>query len=171
MTGEVFAIKVIEKKQVDQLKRRHPNVHNEIFMERRVLSKLEHPLVVNLYQTFQDYQALYYLMDFCAGAEMWNRLLFNGKLCGAHPTLAKFYLAELVEVMGYVHGMGIVHRDLKPENLMVSADGHIKLIDFGTAKDMIETDKNGPEFVGTPEFMSPECVRSKPADFETDLWR
>jgi len=69
-----------------------------------------------------------------------------------------------------VHSMGVVHRDLKPENLMVGEDGHIRLIDFGTCKDMIETDRNGPEFVGTPEFMSPECVRSKPADFETDLW-
>ena len=169
-TGEVFAIKIIEKKQVEQLKRRHPNVHNEVFMERRVLQKLDHPLVVNLYQTFQDYNALYYLMDYCSGAEMWSMLLYEGKLVGAHPSMSKFYLAELVEVLQYIHSVGIVHRDLKPENLMVSSDGHLKLIDFGTAKDLVETDRNGPEFVGTPEFMSPEAVKSKPAGHESDLW-
>ena len=53
---------------------------------------------------------------------------------------------------------------------MVSSNGHLKLIDFGTAKDLVNTDLNGPEFVGTPEFMSPETVKSKPAGPETDLW-
>lgn len=48
-----------------------------------------------------------------------------------------------------------MHRDLKPENILLDAMNHIIVIDFGTAKDMIETDLNGPEFVGTPDFMSP----------------
>lgn len=166
----MFAVKVVEKKQVENIKRRHPNVHNEIQMEKRVLSKLSHPFVVTLYHTFQDYNALYYLMDFCGGNEMWTNIMYTGKLTGAHGSLARFWLAELVEVMDYIQGSGIVHRDLKPENLMVGTDGHLKVIDFGTAKDLVETDLNGPEFVGTPEFMSPECVRSKEASYEADLW-
>jgi len=49
--------------------------------------------------------------------------------------------------------------------------GHLKLIDFGTAKDLIQTDLNGPEFVGTPEYMSPNTVSSaKHSTIESDLW-
>lgn len=53
---------------------------------------------------------------------------------------------------------------------MITADGHIKFIDFGTAKDLIETDLNGPEFVGTPEFMPPSAIRSQSTGVEGDLW-
>jgi serine/threonine protein kinase len=48
--------------------------------------------------------------------------------------------------------------------------GHIKLVDFGTAKDMVHTELNGPEFVGTAEYMSPEAIGSKPCGPESDLW-
>lgn len=58
------------------------------------------------------------------------------------------------------HAFRIVHRDLKPENVLLSENGgHVILIDFGTAKDLMYTDLNGPEFVGTPDFMSPEAVK------------
>ena len=139
-------------------------------MVKRILVKVKHPLIVTLYSTFQDYNALYFLMELCNGAEMWTKVCHQGKLVGCHASLSTFYLAELVEVLSYLHDNGIVHRDLKPENLMVSSNGHLKLIDFGTAKDLVNTDLNGPEFVGTPEFMSPETVKSKPAGPETDIW-
>ncbi len=139
-------------------------------MEKRVLAKLRHPLVVTLYQTFQDYSALYFLMELCDGAEMWTLICSGSKLVGCHESLARFYMAELVDVLSYLHSVEIVHRDLKPENLMVGSDGHLKLIDFGTAKDLGSPDLNGPEFVGTPEFMSPECVKSKTASYPTDMW-
>jgi len=126
--------------------------------------------IVTLYHTFQDYNALYFLMELCEGAEMWTTIMFGAKLVGCHESLSRFYMSELVEVMEYLHKEGIVHRDLKPENLMIQANGHLKVIDFGTAKDLVDESLNGPEFVGTPEFMSPECVKSKKSGPETDLW-
>ena len=57
-----------------------------------------------------------------------------------------------------MHARGIVHRDLKPENILLNQFGHVIVIDFGTAKDLLQTDLNGPEFVGTPDFMAPESV-------------
>jgi serine/threonine protein kinase len=54
--------------------------------------------------------------------------------------------------------------------MMLTASGHLKYVDFGTAKDMVETDFNGPEFVGTPEYMSPTVVSGKASGPEGDLW-
>lgn len=56
--------------------------------------------------------------------------------------------AELINALEFMHKKGIAHRDIKPENILLTANGHIKIIDFGTAKDLIETDLNGPDFVG-----------------------
>lgn len=97
---------------------------------------------------------------------------------GGHPSLIRFYLAELVEALEHMHKHAIVHRDLKAENILIASSGHIVVIDFGTAKDLEKTDLNGPEFVGTPDFMSPEAVKAtdeklpdgEGADHTADLW-
>ncbi|CAM9607344.1 unnamed protein product, partial [Heterosigma akashiwo] len=170
-TKEDFAMKCIEKANAKRISRRHPNVYNEIHMERRVLIKfIGHPNIVHMYHTFQDHYSLYYLMELCEGGEVWKQITENGSLVGAHPSLASFYLAEVVSAVLHMHSHGVVHRDIKPENMMLTKSGHVKLIDFGSSKDLIDTDLNGPEFVGTPEFMSPEAVTSKEAGKEADLW-
>jgi len=176
--GATFALKLVEKAQVDKIKKRHPNVHNEVKMEKRALSKLRdagpHPGVVRLFATFQDYYTLYYQMELCEGGELWAQTLSaDGSRAGvpAHYSLARFWVAELVDAVAFVHANGVVHRDIKPENMMLTASGHVKLIDFGTAKDLVDTDLNGPEFVGTPEFMAPEMVDSaRTTSYAADLW-
>lgn len=108
--------------------------------------------------------------------------------------IALFAIAEIINALEYMHKKGIAHRDIKPENILLTGGGHIKLIDFGTAKDLIDTDLNGPNFVGkknfnnmqhtttltcnnltslfegTSEYMSPDTVNSKPTGIEGDLW-
>lgn len=161
-TEEVFALKIIEKKRAaDLAKRQHPNVYNEIQMERRVLLERlpHHGNIVRMYHAFQDYNSIYYLMDLHQGGEMWSSLRENTAMVGCHRSLAKIYLAELIDALEHMHTHGIVHRDLKPENILFTNRGHLLVIDFGTAKDLLQTDLNGPEFVGTPDFMAPEAVQ------------
>lgn len=169
-TGEVYAIKVIEKANIDKMKRRHPNIHNEILIEKRTLNKLEHPNIVQLFSTFQDSSALYYHMEYCEGGEVWARINERGYAVGCHWSLAKYHFAEAINAVEYIHQRGIVHRDLKPENMMLTATGRLKLVDFGTAKDLIELDLNGQNFVGTAEYMCPRTIKSKSVGFEVDLW-
>jgi len=201
VTGERFALKRIAKKQAaDLAKRQHPNVYNEIQMERRVLlerlASPGHPFIVRMYHAFQDYNNLYYLMDLHAEArgDVWSQLRYKNLpgygptqaansgealvMMGCHRSTAQLWLYELVSALEYMHFKGVVHRDLKPENLLLDDKGHLIVIDFGTAKDLVQTDLNGPEFVGTPDFMSPEQVEGKEngnkdglvATTTTDLW-
>lgn len=138
-------------------------------MERRVLiDRLpRHPNIVQMYHTFQDYNTLYYLMELhTTNKDLWTSLRYHNRMIGCHRSLVKVYLKEIIDALEHMHSHGIVHRDLKPENMLLSATGHIIIIDFGTAKDLIETDLNGPEFVGTPDFMSPEAVKGSSGEDE-----
>lgn len=163
-TKESFALKRINKKQAaDLAKRQHPNVYNEIEMERRALLERlpSHPFIIRMYHAFQDYEHLYYLMELHSEwGDLWSELRspHSKVMVGCHRSQAKVWLYQLLDAMEHMHKYGIVHRDLKPENILLNHKGHVIVIDFGTAKDLIHVDLNGPEFVGTPDFMSPEAV-------------
>ena len=162
VTRERFALKAIEKKKAaDLAKRQHPNVYNEIQMERRVLMERlgPHPHIVRMYHSFQDYNTLYFLMDLhIEWSDLWSEIRHDGVMLGCHRSQAKVWMAQLIDALEHMARHGVVHRDLKPENILINGQGSVVIIDFGTAKDLIETDLNGPEFVGTPDFMSPEAV-------------
>jgi serine/threonine protein kinase len=174
-TKEDFALKMITKKQAaDLAKRQHPNVYNEIQMERAILLERlpPHRNIVRMYHAFQDYNTLYYLMDLhIVSTDLWSELQWKvtedeglGKtfekkyMTGCNRSQAVRWTYQLVDALEHMHRHGVVHRDLKTENILLNERGHIVVIDFGTAKDLILPALNGPEFVGTPDFMSPEAV-------------
>lgn len=80
-TKQLYAMKVIEKQNIERMKRRHRNINNEILMEKRALNKMDHPNVVTLYSTFQDYGTLYYQMELCTGGEVWCSINDKGTVC------------------------------------------------------------------------------------------
>lgn len=170
-TGEVFALKIVEKQRVKRLRIRHANIFNEISMEKDVLNRLRHANVIRLYHTFQDSDNLYFLLEFLDGGELLDHLMHEGRQIGLHEDMARFYLADILNAVEFIHANQILHRDLKPENMVVCKDtNHLKLIDFGTAKNLADTALNGPNFVGTPEYMSPETIDNKDVTFASDLW-
>ncbi|KAK6136149.1 hypothetical protein DH2020_030122 [Rehmannia glutinosa] len=93
---------------------------------------------------------------------------------------ARFYAAEVVDALEYIHSMGLIHRDIKPENLLLTTDGHIKIADFGSVKPMqgsritvlpnAASDDKACTFVGTAAYVPPEVLNSSPATFGNDLW-
>uniref|UniRef100_A0A7S2SNM6 Protein kinase domain-containing protein n=1 Tax=Mucochytrium quahogii TaxID=96639 RepID=A0A7S2SNM6_9STRA len=174
-TNETFAIKMVDKTKANRMSRRHPNLFNELQMEKKLLQRLNHVNIIRLYFTMQDSSAIYYVTELASAGELWSQLMFGrNALVSIRPSLCAFYMAQLTNALGYLEDNGIVHRDIKPENMMLCTNGRectLKLIDFGTAFDTIDTELNGPNFVGTPEYMSPEAIEAKSApSFALDIW-
>ncbi|XAR52299.1 Non-specific serine/threonine protein kinase [Bertholletia excelsa] len=174
-TGMVYALKIMDKKFITK-----ENKTAYVKLERIVLDQLDHPGVVRLFFTFQDTFSLYMALESCEGGEIFDQIIRKGRLSEDE---ARFYVAEVVDALEYIHGMGLIHRDIKPENLLLTMDGHIKIADFGSVKPMqdsqirvlpnaasVFSDDKACTFVGTAAYVPPEVLNSSPATFGNDLW-
>ncbi|CAE6445962.1 unnamed protein product [Rhizoctonia solani] len=154
-----YAIKVLSKAKVVQQKQvEHTN------SERSVLALVRHPFIVNLWGTFQDVSNLFMVMDFVPGGELFTLLRKSRRF---PSPVAKFYTAEVVLAIDYLHGHDIIYRDLKPENILLGADGHIKLTDFGFAKHVPDITWT---LCGTPDYLAPEIVNQKSYNKSVDWY-
>jgi serine/threonine protein kinase len=99
--------------------------------ERKILEKMHCPFIVQLHFAFQTNKSLYYIMDFVQGGEMFSHLKMALRFS---EEKAKFFAAEIIIALEYLHSKNIIYRDLKPENVLLGVDGHIKLTDFGLSK-------------------------------------
>ncbi len=144
-------MKVIEKEPLEK-----ENKVKQVLNEKRIMEALEHPFIVKLYWSFQSRRKLQFVMDFCAGGELFYHLHNVGRLSEAQ---AKFYFAEIVLGIEYLHKHGIVYRDLKPENVLLDVDGHVRLADFGLSKEGLTLTELTHSFCGSPEYMSPEMLQ------------
>ncbi|OXG23502.1 protein kinase A [Cryptococcus neoformans Tu401-1] len=148
--GRFYAVKVLNKEKVIKMKQvEHTN------SEREMLVRVRHPFLVNLWGTFQDVNNLYMVMDFVAGGELFSLLRKSQRFPNS---VAKFYAAEVALALDYLHSLDIIYRDLKPENLLLGADGHVKVTDFGFAKYVPDITWT---LCGTPDYLAPEVVQSK----------
>lgn len=111
LTGQLFALKVIEKEKVKRLAVRHKNMQNEIMMEKNALLRLRgHPNIVHLYHTFSDDACLYYLYELVDGGEFWQELMDGTVQIGCDLGVARHYLSQILTGMQAVHDAGLVHR-------------------------------------------------------------
>ncbi|CAI5489245.1 unnamed protein product [Closterium sp. Naga37s-1] len=161
-TGEIFAMKVMKKQRI--LER---NQRDYMQAEREILTKVVHPFVVQLQYSFQTSAKLYLILDFINGGHLFFQLYRHGTFS---EDLARIYTAELVLAVGHLHSRGIMHRDLKPENILLDSDGHIKLTDFGLAKEVTESDARSNSLCGTMEYMAPEIIQAHGHGFPADWW-
>lgn len=160
-TGKVYAMKVLKKEQV--LKRKQ---FEHTMAERRILEEIDHPFIVSLRFAFQTTQKLYMIFDYFNGGELFHYLSKGGRFSEER---ARFYAAEIALGLEHVHSMNIIYRDLKPENLLLDADGHIRITDFGLSKENV-TDDNVRSFCGTPEYLAPEILRRNSYGRSVDWW-
>ncbi|ORE22269.1 kinase-like protein [Rhizopus microsporus] len=154
-----YAIKVLKKSEVVRLKQvEHTN------NEKHILETTANPFMVNLWGTFQDDIYLYMVMDYVPGGELFSILRKNKRF---PDHVARFYAAEVVLVIEYLHSKKIIYRDLKPENVLIDVNGHIKITDFGFAKYVSDITWT---LCGTPDYLAPEVIQSKGYGPAVDWW-
>ncbi|KAG5189687.1 camp-dependent protein kinase catalytic subunit [Tribonema minus] len=158
-SGRYYALKISKKSAIIRLKQVE-HVKNEVSL----LSRIDHPGVVNLVSHFHDDTKLYLVMEYVEGGELFSHLRSAVRFSN---TQSMIYAAEIVLTFGYLHSMNIAYRDLKPENLLLTREGRIKVADFGFAK-VVET--RTWTLCGTPEYLAPEIIQSKGHGKSVDWW-
>jgi serine/threonine protein kinase len=161
-TGKMYAVKVMGK---DRILGNHRKIEQAL-TERKVLVEVRHPFIVQLHWTFQTRSHLYFVLEFCPGGELFFHLQKRGRF---PDDIAKFYFAEVLLGLEYLHNRNIIYRDLKLENILLDDQGHIRLTDFGVSKVAPQEDVKFTSVVGTREYFSPEMIKregyGKPYDF------
>src|SRR5688572_11032145 len=106
-------------------------------------------------------------MDYCSGGDLALYLVKKGRLS---ENEARLLIAELIEAIEYLHSINIIYRDLKPENILLDNDGHIKLADFGLAKEGVGDRDVRRSICGSPAYLAPEVLSNKGAGKAVDLY-
>ncbi|KAF4315881.1 hypothetical protein BBO99_00009069 [Phytophthora kernoviae] len=161
--GKLYAMKVVSKRSV-----RKKDMAARVLSERDVLGGTCHHALVQLYWAFQTKNNLYFVMEYCPGGELSTHLERAKQFTEG---VAAFYAAELVLAVQQLHQHGIIHRDLKPENLLLTEDGHLKLVDFGISKfGITEATRGAKTICGSYEYLAPEILQGREYGTAADWW-
>ncbi|KAE8579759.1 hypothetical protein XENTR_v10024172 [Xenopus tropicalis] len=158
---EQVAIKVMQKKDKEA-------TVNMMLAEARTLRITEGcPFLCRGYAAFQTQLHAFLVMEWIRGGDLQNFMDMQGQL---KMDSIIFLSAEMIIGLQYLHSRGIVHRDLKPPNILLSAEGHIKIADFGTVAEELVAGKKYYDFIGTYCFMAPEILSRTGYDAGVDWW-
>ena len=162
-TGQRAAIKLLSMGLADD-----DNFRARFLVEIATLKQLQHPNIVQILGDGEQDGQLFYVMELIEGQSLQDLLQVG------HPFEFREVTRMSVEIcaaLKHAHDSGVIHRDLKPANLLRTADGHIKLTDFGIAKLFGASHRTADgSVVGTADFMAPEQADSRPVTNRTDLY-
>mmetsp|Transcript_6900 Transcript_6900/g.12668 ORF Transcript_6900/g.12668 Transcript_6900/m.12668 type:complete len:1029 (+) Transcript_6900:181-3267(+) len=158
--GDTYALKCVSKRIVLETKQA-----KHIVSEKQVMEKMDHPFIIKLFSTYKDTKCVYFVLELCLGGELFGLIQNRGGALSEKAT--RFYSANIVSIFSYMHSMDIIYRDLKPENLLVDAQGYLKLVDFGFAK---QISKKTFTLCGTPDYLAPEIIRGTGHGKGVDWW-
>ena len=177
-----------------------PVVSERFATEVNILSLLDHPNIVKIYETHLDTPVRYFVMEYIEGITLKKHIVSRGAL---DTEEILFFSRQILSALAEVHSKGVVHSDIKPQNVVVLGDGSIRLMDFGIAtlnhprplREVFTSDENDPTFggifsddplpdpdqnpeagqtsgfaVGTVHYVSPEQAEGKPLDHLSDIY-
>lgn len=151
--SRLFAMKVLQKDLI-----LGQNLIKYAMTERNVLSYLNHPFIVSLESAFQTTNSLFLILSYCPGGDLaWH--ISREKRFSEHR--ARIYAAEVALALEELHQRNIVFRDLKPDNVVIDAEGHALLTDFGLSKEGVHSATAAKSFCGSLAYLAPEVIRRK----------
>lgn len=158
-TNEYYAVKVIKKGKLARSKMMH-----HILNEKLLLDSLDFPFVIRMEYYSMDHSYIYFVLPFISGGDLSTHLravkMFSEQL-------SRFYTAQLVLALEYLHNLNILHRDLKPENILIDRTGFLKITDFGLSK---KVESRTYTFCGTMPYIAPEVISHVGYGRSVDWW-
>jgi serine/threonine protein kinase len=170
-TGDVYAMKCLH---IGHAVGR--NQQSQMTADQAAYVKVQHPFIVPLCFAFQSSDKLYLVMDFMRGGELFFHLRRLGRFT---EDQARFYTAEMVLALEFVHSSALVYRDLKPENILLDREGHLRLSDFGLSiagVHMTEATRHDAwthkhkDALIVCEYSAPEILSGAGHDRAVDFW-
>jgi len=156
--SKIFAVKEINisihKKNIERFR-------EEIFL----MNKFDHQNILKLYETIEDDNYIYLILEYCENGDLKN---FLNKRPMKEKNVRRF-MKQIVSGLQYLNNKNVYHRDLKPQNILLTKDYTIKISDFGLAK-TCESDTLLDTICGSPMYMAPEIMKYKKYDTKADLW-
>ena len=163
-TKQLYAMKVIKKETIsDEEDVDWVNTEKKVFEQ-----ATNHPFLVGMHSCFQTVSRLFFVIEYVNGGDLMFHMQRQRKLPEDH---ARFYSAEIILALDFLHSRYIVYRDLKLDNVLLDSQGHIKLTDYGMCKEGMHGENAlTSTFCGTPNYIAPEILRGNPYGFSVDWW-
>lgn len=168
-TEKLFAVKEFKKKPTESEKKYSKRLTTEFC----IMSSLKHPGIIHAYDLLHDTKGDYCeVMEYCSGGDLYSLIITAQKL---EIKEADCFFKQLIRAVHYMHEMGVTHRDLKPENILLTADGRLKITDFGNAECFCTAWEDEPQPVhglcGSSPYIAPEEYTEKEfAATPLDIW-
>jgi serine/threonine protein kinase len=166
--GKKVAVKILNDDLAE-----NSNLRSRFLSEAKSMANMSHPNIIPVVDLIEDDNNVAFVMEYVEGQTLKKYITEKKSLSN---TEIKAILSQIMDALKYVHDKGMIHRDIKPSNFMISAEGKIKLLDFGIAKNMDAsiadyTQTQTTQQMGTPMYMSPEQIKStKNVTAHTDIY-
>ena len=156
---QLYAIKALDLEQI-----KLENLQECVELEKNVLLKIDHPFIMKMVKYLKNESYIFFINEYIKGKELWEVIRDIGLL---NKEQTQFYGGSILIAIDYLHKQKIIYRDIKPENVMVNVKGYIKIIDFGTVKEIKDRTST---IIGTSHYMAPEITKGEGYSFQVDIW-
>lgn len=163
-TGIRYAVKIIRKSAI-KTEKDVETVKKEVSF----MKMLEHPNILRMFDTLEDHEKLYLVLEIAAGGDLFDKIVSMG---GFSEEVSRNYFRQVIDGLEHCHEKGIIHRDMKPENLLLGAQDQLKISDFGLSNIILTPQQMLKTHCGSEKYAAPEIMQNTDpyAGKPVDIW-